>query len=72
MRRNFDTRLSEYTFLGSGLGDQLRPRRLATHCPRQFGCMGALPYCPAIDILSSGAIDTERVVTDSFPINQFP
>jgi threonine dehydrogenase-like Zn-dependent dehydrogenase len=27
---------------------------------------------PAIDILASGAIDTERLVPDTCPIDQFP
>src|SRR5687768_11274193 len=38
-----------------------------------LGSMAVLnSYGPAIDILSSGAIDTERMVTDTFPIDQFP
>lgn len=38
-----------------------------------LGSMAVLnSYGPAIDILSSGAIDTERMVTDTFPIEQFP
>src|SRR5918996_5466109 len=38
-----------------------------------LGSMAVLnSYGPAIDILNSGAIDTERMVTDTFPIDQFP
>jgi 2-desacetyl-2-hydroxyethyl bacteriochlorophyllide A dehydrogenase len=38
-----------------------------------LGSMAVLnSYGPAIDILSAGAIDTERMVTDTFPIDQFP
>ena len=29
-------------------------------------------YGPAIDILNSGAIDTERMVSDTYTLDQFP
>jgi len=38
-----------------------------------LGSMAVLnSYGPAIVILASGAIDTERMVTDTFPIDHFP
>jgi threonine dehydrogenase-like Zn-dependent dehydrogenase len=38
-----------------------------------LGSMAVLnSYGPAIDIIASGAIDTERMVTDTFPLEEFP
>jgi NADPH2:quinone reductase len=38
-----------------------------------LGSMAVLnSYGPAIDILASGAIDTERMVTDTFTLDEFP
>jgi threonine dehydrogenase-like Zn-dependent dehydrogenase len=38
-----------------------------------LGTMAVLnSYGPAIDIINSGAIDTERMVTDTFTIDEFP
>jgi threonine dehydrogenase-like Zn-dependent dehydrogenase len=38
-----------------------------------LGSMAVLnSYGPAIDIISSGAIDVDRMVTDTFPIEAFP
>jgi NADPH2:quinone reductase len=38
-----------------------------------IGSMAVLTSCgPAIDIIAAGANDTERMVTHTFPIDQFP
>jgi 2-desacetyl-2-hydroxyethyl bacteriochlorophyllide A dehydrogenase len=38
-----------------------------------LGSMAVLnSYGPAIDIIASGAIDTDRMVTDTFPLEEFP